>query len=139
MIQFREVRYVSLGIDRDPASVYAFASQPENLPLWAAGLGQGVTRAGDNWEVQTDQGRLVLRFTPQNPYGVMDHTVAIPGAEVFVPFRVVPNGSGSEVVLTLFRQPQMDDAAFERDAALMLADLKALKKRLEDAEGREGK
>jgi len=137
MIQFREVRHVTLGVDRDAEGVYAFASRPENLPLWAAGLGQGVSPAGDDWEVKTDQGSVGLRFTKQNDYGVMDHTVVLPnGAEVFVPFRVVPNGTGSEVTLTLFRQPEMDDAVFDRDAGLMLADLQSLKTLLEQTPNR---
>jgi len=45
--------------------------------------------------------------------------------------RVMPNGEGSEVMLVLFRQPEMDDAAFARDAELMQNDLRALKALLE--------
>jgi hypothetical protein len=32
------VQHVSAFIDRRPAEVYAFASDPRNLPRWAAGL-----------------------------------------------------------------------------------------------------
>jgi hypothetical protein len=132
MIQFKEVRYLSIGIDLDPDAVYAFASNPENLPQWAAGLGQGVKRAGEHWEVVTGEGTVGLRFTPHNDYGVLDHTVVLAdGTEVYVPMRVMPNGSGSEVMLGLFRQPEMDDAAFARDAGLMQGDLQALKALLE--------
>jgi hypothetical protein len=45
--------------------------------------------------------------------------------------RVMPNGEGSEVMLVLFRQPEMDDAAFARDAGLMQNDRLALKVLLE--------
>lgn len=132
MIKFKEMRYLTIAIERTPEAVYAFASNPENLPQWAAGLGQGVTRAGDHWEVKTGDSTVGLRFTPQNEYGVMDHTVMLPdGNEVYVPMRVMPNGAGSEVMLGLFRQPEMSDADFARDAGMMQSDLAALKKLME--------
>ena len=132
MIKFKEVRYLSVSIDLEPEAVYAFTSNPENLPRWAAGLGQGVERAGKHWEVITEQGTVGLRFTPHNAYGVLDHTVVLAdGTEVYVPMRVMPNGDGSEVMLVLFRQPGMDDAEFARDAGLMQNDLLTLKALLE--------
>jgi hypothetical protein len=45
--------------------------------------------------------------------------------------RVVPNGSGSEVIFTLFRQAGMTDAIFARDAEWVAKDLAALKALLE--------
>jgi hypothetical protein len=45
--------------------------------------------------------------------------------------RVIPDGDGCEVVFTLRRQPGMTDADFSRDAGLVLADLRALKRLLE--------
>jgi hypothetical protein len=91
-----------------------------------------VQRAGEHWEVRTEQGTVGLRFTPHNVYGVLDHTVVLPdGTEIYVPMRVMPNGKGSEVMLGLFRQPEMDDTAFARDAGVMQNDLKVLKALLE--------
>ncbi|MGQ3376416.1 MAG: SRPBCC family protein, partial [Caulobacteraceae bacterium] len=48
--------------------------------------------------------------------------------------RVVPNGDGAEVMFTLLRQPGMDDAAFESDAAHIARDLETLKRLMEDKE-----
>jgi hypothetical protein len=132
MLKVKEVRYLSVSIEREPEAVYAFTSNPENLPQWASGLGQSVKRAGEHWEVKTEQGTVGLRFTPRNEYGVLDHTVVLSdGTEVYVPMRVMPNGKGSEVVLVLFRQPEMDDSEFTRDAGLMQNDLWTLKELLE--------
>lgn len=132
MIKFKEVRYLSISIELKPEAVYAFTSNPENLPQWAAGLALGIQSAGEHWEVKTQQGTVGLRFTPHNEYGVLDHTVVLPdGTEVYVPMRVMPNGKGSEVMLGLFRQPEMDDAEFARDAGLMQNDLQTLKVLLE--------
>ncbi len=128
MVAYKEVRYLTVSIEREPDMVYAFASDPENLPKWAAGLGLGVRRAGEHWVVITQDGSVGLRFTPHNPYGVLDHTVILrDGTEVYVPMRVMPNGKGSEVMLGLFRPSDMDDATFARDARLMQNDLQALK------------
>jgi hypothetical protein len=132
MIKFKELRYLSVAIEREPDAVYAFTSNPENLPQWAPGLGKEIKPAGQHWEVRTGQGTVGLRFTPHNQYGVLDHTVVLAdGTEVYVPMRVMPNGKGSEVMLVLFRQPAMDDAEFARDAGLMQNDLWTLKALLE--------
>ncbi|HEX4328225.1 MAG TPA: SRPBCC family protein [Burkholderiales bacterium] len=132
MVKFKQVRHLSIAIERTPQDVYAYAGNPENMPAWAAGLGHGISRTGADWEVHTAQGRLKMRFAPSNDLGVLDHTVVLPdGAEVYVPLRVLANGAGSEVVFTLYRQPEMDDAAFARDAGMVENDLASLKALLE--------
>ncbi len=125
-------RHVSIAIERSAADVYAFAGNPSNLPKWAAGLGLGIEPDGSKWRVRTPDGFVMLQFAARNDWGVMDHTVELPdGSEVYVPFRVVANGTGSEVTLGLLRQAGMDDAMFDRDAGLMLQDLRKLKELLE--------
>lgn len=58
----------------------------------------------------------------------MDHYVGVGiGLEIYVPLRIIPNGAGAEVLLTLFRQPGMSDAKFAGDAELVARDLLALK------------
>jgi hypothetical protein len=128
----RPCRVLTIGIERDAAAVYAFASRPENLPRWAAGLGSGIVRSDDDWAVTTPIGTVRLRFAPPNVFGVLDHVVTLPdGSEVDVPVRVVPNGTGAEVAFTLFRQPAMSAEDFERDAGQVAADLATLKRLLE--------
>jgi hypothetical protein len=73
-------------------------------------------------------------FAPPNDFGVVDHVVTPltgEGPAVDVPLRVVPNGTGSEVMLTLFQQPGMSDAQYAADAALVQQDLHRLKHALE--------
>ena len=73
-----------------------------------------------------------MRFSPKNDYGVLDHWVTLPdGTELSMPLRVVANGDGAEVTLTLFRAPGMDDATFERDQGMVEKDLAKLKALLE--------
>ncbi len=128
----RDSLTLGIRIERDAAAVYAFASQPGNMPRWAAGIGGAVTQDGGAWSVETPQGRLRLDFAPPNAFGVLDHSVTLPdGSVVNVPMRVVPNGSGAEVLFTLFRQPGMSAEAFERDAGQIRADLATLKRLME--------
>lgn len=125
-------RTVSVSIARPPDQVYEFASNPENLPQWAKGLGNTVTRRGADWLVETAQGPVTVRFADKNRFGVLDHYVTTPAGEtVYVPMRVLANGAGSEVIFTLFRLPGMSDDAFAADARLVEQDLAALKTLLE--------
>lgn len=129
-------RIVHRSIDRDWRAVYAFAAKPENMPLWASGLASGLTRDGDDWIADGGPiGNVRVRFAPANDFGVIDHTVILPdGRVVENALRVIPNGDGAEVMFTLLRQPDMDDAAFESDAAHVARDLHALAKLMEDRE-----
>ena len=127
-----ESRHLSVSIDRPLSEVYAFASDPQNLPRWAPGLGSAVERDGDDWFVETGQGRVGLSFAPQNEYGVLDHVVRTPtGDTVYVPLRAIADGDGCEVVFTLRRGPGMTDDELERDTALVTADLALLKQVVE--------
>lgn len=132
-----DVRHISVYIARPPAEVYEFASNPRNLPRWAAGLARSdVRREGDEWVVDAPFGKVRVRFVPQNPLGVMDHDVTLEsGVTVHNPMRVVPNGAGSEFVFTLIRQPGMSDEQFARDKAAVESDLKTLKDLLERKPG----
>lgn len=73
-----------------------------------------------------------MRFAERNSFGVLDHYVTVaPGAEVYVPLRVIANGTGSEVIFTLFRLPEMTEEKFAEDQKLVEQDLGTLKNLLE--------
>ena len=114
--------HVSEYIDRSPEDVYAFASDPANLPVWAAGLGPD------------DR----VTFAPRNEFGVLDHMVTTAsGQTVAVPMRVIRDGGGAEVVFTVRRLPGMTDADLDRDVGLVAADLGTLKRLLESGADRQ--
>lgn len=119
---------LSIYIARDPDRVYDFASTPENLPLWAGGLCKSIRQAGAEWLVETPMGEMRMRFAPRNDFRVLDHYVyTAAAAEVYIPMRVLAHGSGSEVIFTLFRQPDMSDEKYAEDADLVSQDLQRLK------------
>ena len=64
----------------------------------------------------------------------MDHDVTLPnGVTVYNPLRAIKNGKGSEVIFTLYRQPEMSEEEFQRDASMVQKDLEKLKEILESA------
>jgi hypothetical protein len=131
----REARAVSVRINRSAAEAYEFLSLPENFPKWASGLGASLRRSGDDWVVQTPEGPAIVRFSEHNAYGVLDHQVRLPrSGAVYVPLRVVAKGAGCDLVLTIFRRPEITDAQFAADAEWVLRDLEAAKQLLERSE-----
>jgi hypothetical protein len=127
-----ETRLISVSIARRPQEIYDFVADPKNLPQWASGLGSSIKHVDGEWVADTPNGPVKVRFAPQNDLGVLDHYVTIaPGVVVYVPMRAVPNGSGSELIFTLFRQPGMTDQKFQQDAEWVMRDLNRLKTVLE--------
>ncbi len=126
-------RIVHIAIERPWREIYAFASRPENMKSWAAGLASGLVREGEEWVGDGGPiGKIRVRFAPANDFGVIDHSVTLEnGVTVENALRVVANGDGGEVMFTLMRQPGMDDQAFETDAAAIEKDLRTLKALME--------
>jgi len=105
-----------MTIERPPHEVYAFVRNPKNLDKWASGL----------------DGAVKVRFVDTNPYGVLDHYVSVDsGPEVYMPMRVFPNGEGSEVLITVFRQSGVSEDRFVEDTQWVRRDLEMLKEVLE--------
>lgn len=122
-------RTYSVSIDRDWRALYDEIWRPAFFAKWASGLSESDLRAdGDAWLADGPEGPIRIRFTPHNDYGVMDHFVDPGnGEEIHIPLRVVQNGAGAEVMLTLYRQPDMDDERFAADAKWINRDLNTLK------------
>mgnify|MGYP005801756391 FL=1 len=122
-------RHLSIVIERPWREVYEYASDPRNLPHWAAGLaGSEVQREVTQWSMNSPMGRVLVSFVPENEYGVMDHTVTLPSGESTLnPLRALPLEEGRcEVVFTL-RRGSMSEQELEEDAAAVAEDLAQLK------------
>lgn len=127
-----EARTVSISVARPADDVYAYLSQPANIPEWSEFI-TTIRRDGEQWIATTKTGeQCTMIFTPTNPLRVLDHEVIVsPSLTVHVPIRVLPNGEGSEVIFTVFRLAGMDDAAFAEDIAMVEIDLRGMKRALE--------
>jgi hypothetical protein len=125
-------KHISVTIERVAAEVYAFVSDPRNLPQWAAGLSGSIEQVNGEWIADSPMGAVKVALADPNEFGILDHDVTLPSGEtVRNPMRVVGNDAGSDVVFTLFRRPGMSEADFEADAATVHDDLLRLKGLLE--------
>jgi hypothetical protein len=129
-----ESRTLGVSINLNPDEVYAFVANPENLPKWAPAFCKSARKSGEEWLVETPDGSVKIRFVARNEFRVADHYVSpAPGVEFYVPMRVLANGSGSELILTLFHQSSMSEEQFQRDIDMVTRDLGTLKRVVENA------
>lgn len=128
LLSSKNSRTLSIGVQRSPIELYVLISNPMNLPKWAAGLCSGVRKTAGGWIAETPKGEMAFKFAGRNDYGIVDHFVTtLSGEVIYVPMRVVRNGKGSEVLLTIFQGPETSDEEFASDCALVQNDLSALK------------
>jgi hypothetical protein len=132
MTRAADARHVTITIARNAAEAYAFLAVPDNFLKWASGLASSMRKVAGEWVIENPEGPAKVRFSELNTYGVLDHWVTLASGEaVHIPFRLLPNGDGCELVLTVFRRPGRSDAEFAADASWVLRDLTAAKKLLE--------
>ncbi|RYZ54555.1 MAG: SRPBCC family protein [Proteobacteria bacterium] len=125
---------LSVSIQKPFDKVYAYLAIPENYPHWASGLAKGLKKWGPVYMAETDDGMMKVKFSEKNDFGIADHFVyPTTDTEIYIPLRVLKNGEGSEVLLTLFQYPEMSAEKFAEDAEWVKKDLKALKDLLEKA------
>ena len=126
------VQTISVHIAAPAERVYAFASNPENLPRWVPSFFESIERVDAAWVARSPLGRVVVEFVPRNGLGVLDHTLTLAsGQRITNPMRVIAVGAGSEVLFTLIQRAGTSDEAFRQDAALVEADLQTLRRLLE--------
>lgn len=131
-----ESKVITCSVQRSAQDLYEMLWQPESFTRWASGLSSTSLECDDQgWKAQGPEGPLRITFTKHNALGVMDHWVDLgDGRIIYVPLRIVPNGDGSEVMLTLFRQFGMSAEKFAEDEAWVRRDLVALKAFAEEAQ-----
>jgi hypothetical protein len=123
---------VSISINARPDKIYKFVSAVRNGLKWGKTQCRSVKKAGGKWIMETPQGPVGIRIAKRNSLGILDHYIKPVGrGEVLVPIRVVPNGQGSEVIFTVFRQPWLSAKSYAGDIELVMKDLKCLKKLME--------
>ena len=84
--------------------------------------------------VDLPQGRRVMRFMPQNDFGVLDYQVYEQGesAGPTRPLRLIANQDGTDLQMTWFQQPGVSDEQFRSEVEWTRSDLLRLKTFLEN-------
>lgn len=123
---------LGISITRSATEAYEFLSLPENFAKWLWGSGAALRQAGADWLADTAEGRVTVCLSERNSYGVLDYSVKPPsGMTVYVPLRVVAKHEGCDLVLTLFRQPDVPEEKFADTAERVMRELLAAKRILE--------
>lgn len=124
---------MNTSINSNPQIVYDFVSNLENLPRWASNTFPSIKEVNGEWVVDTSQGQNKVMLAERNNFGILDHYVKLTsGVEVYVPMRVVKNGDGSEIMLTVFQTPEMTDERYAKDIKTVEKDLNHLKTIIEE-------
>ena len=130
---------VSVGIAIDPKRVYTYTADPANLPIWAPSFVKSIEKQGSSWIADTSSGQARFRFAPANEFGILDHDVELPSGTFHNPMRVIPNGTGCEVLFTLVQLPSVSDEQFQIDMDTVRADLNKLRTVVEHRFGGAGR
>ena len=124
-----EAKVIACSVQQGAKELYEMLWAPESFPKWASGLSSTMLeKDGANCKAQGPEGPIHIRFSDHNSFGVMDHWIELgEGLVLYVPLRIIANMDGSEVLLTLFRQPGMSAEKFAEDEAWVRKDLASLK------------
>jgi hypothetical protein len=124
---------ISIPIYRPYDEVYDFLAEPTNFPGWASNLGPDFIQIGENeWATTTRNGRVILRFSPRNTFGILDHQVFLEGkTPLTTPMRLIENDEGCEIIYTQLQRPGMTEEAFASEVEWVTTDFEALRSMLE--------
>lgn len=122
----------SVTIQAPPDKVFDFVANPANLPLWSRSFCLSVSQRQGQWWVETPQGDLPIRIATHRQLRIADQFISpAPGVEFLIPTRVVPNGAGSEFILTLFQPDDLSEEQYQDEVALIEQELQYLREILE--------
>ena len=108
---------LSVSIEQPAALVYEVLSLPESFPCWTS-----------DWMAEKAENPATWCLTDRNAFGVLDFALRRPcGRSIYVPLRVVADGAGCKLVLTLFRRPEVSDEEFAVAVRRAKRDLLAAK------------
>jgi len=92
---------VSVSINAKPEAVWTYVSDLNNWKQFSD-FGKNIEKVSATvWVAHTSQGdvRIIPKF--DKDHLLLDSICIVPtGDEQFIPYRVVPNGNGSELIMT---------------------------------------
>ena len=123
---------IHLAIDSPFGKVVEFLSDAGNFPKWAAVQGE-MTRLGDlEWRAETEFAERIVRFSPDNDFGVFDHAVYVAGeTPITMPLQIISNEEGCDLVFLFLRRPGVSDEQFASSVEWVTSDFLALRSLLE--------
>lgn len=123
-----------VSIDVAPDRVWECLSDVRNAWPSFSPFAERVYQTGANsFTILNHQGSFMLATRFDRARGLLDHIVRLAGgAEVFVPYRVVPNNAGSTLIMTNVKLLSDTDVAYDEQVAWMHEELKGAKRYVEE-------
>ncbi|MGH7084700.1 MAG: SRPBCC family protein [Acetobacteraceae bacterium] len=117
----------------DPDRTFRSLADLANWPRWGIINVKSVRRTDDPewWDMMTPHGAARIRMRTDARHRILDHDWIDPQASWTVYARVIPNGGGSEFMITFFQPPGFTDAFFDEQIKLVDFELAKLKEILE--------
>jgi hypothetical protein len=122
----RRIETRAISIAAAPHIVLDLVADPRNLPRWAPKFARAIRPDGPDWLI--DQGETEARVTVRvsRDAGTVDLLAATDHRRgAFT--RVLPNGSGSEYVFTLFFPIDADEISVTQQMAIVEEELQSVR------------
>jgi uncharacterized protein YndB with AHSA1/START domain len=120
---------LTASLEVAPAPLFARVSDPDQLAQWHGAFCRALRKENDGLIVESPRGQVPVRFLRDDRAGALDIVMSFPEAAEFVTaIRVLANGSGSEIVLTLVQSAGLADAAFHEQVRWAENALRNLRK-----------
>lgn len=123
---------VSVSINAAPQKVWEFVADINNWPKFSD-FARDIEHVADGkWVFHTSQGdvQVIEKFDRERM--LLDTICIVPsGDEQFIPYRVVPNGNGSELIMTNQQTAGVSDEEYAEQLTWMREELENAKKILE--------
>ncbi len=123
---------ISVSINTKPEKVWEFVADINNWPQFSD-FASDIEKVKDGeWIFHTAQGdvRVIEKFDREHL--LLDTICVVPsGDEQFIPYRVVPNGDGSELIMTNQQTAGVSDEEYAQQLTWMREELENIKKIME--------
>jgi hypothetical protein len=119
----------SAAIPAPPERVHAYMADPNHVPDWAPGFASAIRPEGEHWIATTAGGEAEIVVVADRAAGTVDILSAADRSRgAFA--RVIPNGSGCEVLFTLLFAPDTPAEAIEGQMRVVDDELDAIRQRV---------
>ncbi|HLB66634.1 MAG TPA: SRPBCC family protein [Candidatus Saccharimonadales bacterium] len=123
---------ISVSINVKPEKVWGFVADLKNWKQFSD-FGKDLEQVNDDeWIAHTSQGdiKIIPKFDKEKL--LLDSICIVPsGEEQFIPYRVVPNGEGSELIMTNQQTASVSDKDYVEQLQWMKDELNNIKKIME--------
>lgn len=123
----------SVTIKRKPEDVFRYISDLSNWPKFSDFAKDFERVTDDKYIAHTSQGDIAVKAKFDTESLLLDTVCTLPdGASDFIPYRVVPNKNGSELMMTNFKSTESSAEDYDEQLRWMKLELNKVKHLLEN-------